>query len=155
LSLLSFKISSPKIVHETIDGEVVIINLESGFYYSIQNVGTIIWEKAIAGFTVAEILKYLNTNFEASSKDIEIGVYKFLEHLQSEAIVISTETQSGMTNQIAHSTPTHKLAFELPTLQKYTDMESLLLLDPVHEVDETGWPSQPSDRNSNQVSDSV
>jgi hypothetical protein len=24
--------------------------------------------------------------------------------------------------------------------EKYTDMESLLLADPIHEVDEQGWP---------------
>ena len=27
-----------------------------------------------------------------------------------------------------------------PAMSKYTDMEDLLLLDPVHEVDEVGWP---------------
>jgi len=26
-------------------------------------------------------------------------------------------------------------------LQKYTDMEELLQLDPIHEVDKFGWPS--------------
>jgi hypothetical protein len=25
-------------------------------------------------------------------------------------------------------------------LQKFTDMQELLLLDPIHEVDERGWP---------------
>ena len=33
--------------------------------------------------------------------------------------------------------------FEAPKLSKYTDMEQLLLLDPVHDVDETGWPNAP------------
>ena len=32
-------------------------------------------------------------------------------------------------------------AFVVPTLEKYTDMEALLLADPIHEVDEAaGWP---------------
>jgi hypothetical protein len=26
-------------------------------------------------------------------------------------------------------------------LNKYTDMQDLLLLDPIHEVDAAGWPS--------------
>jgi hypothetical protein len=34
-------------------------------------------------------------------------------------------------------------AFAEPILQKYTDMEALLLADPIHEVDKsTGWPHQ-------------
>jgi hypothetical protein len=31
--------------------------------------------------------------------------------------------------------------FVTPCLQKYTDMEELLLIDPIHEIDEVGWPS--------------
>jgi hypothetical protein len=31
--------------------------------------------------------------------------------------------------------------FSRPILTKYTDMKELLLLDPIHEVDETGWPN--------------
>jgi hypothetical protein len=27
-----------------------------------------------------------------------------------------------------------------PVLEKYTDMQELLLLDPIHDVEEAGWP---------------
>jgi hypothetical protein len=30
--------------------------------------------------------------------------------------------------------------FHAPVLQVYSDMQDLLLLDPIHEVDATGWP---------------
>jgi hypothetical protein len=29
-------------------------------------------------------------------------------------------------------------------MQRYTDVEELLMIDPVHEVDEAGWPLQPN-----------
>jgi hypothetical protein len=32
--------------------------------------------------------------------------------------------------------------YQEPKLGKYTDMQELLLLDPVHEVDEAGWPNK-------------
>jgi hypothetical protein len=42
----------------------------------------------------------------------------------------STEVNSGV-----------RPTFESPTLAKFTDMEDLLLLDPVHEVSpDQGWP---------------
>jgi hypothetical protein len=31
-----------------------------------------------------------------------------------------------------------------PTLTRFTDMQDLLVLDPVHEVDDRGWPHLPS-----------
>jgi len=34
-----------------------------------------------------------------------------------------------------------RLEFSAPRLDKYTDMQQLLLIDPIHEVsDEQGWP---------------
>jgi len=30
--------------------------------------------------------------------------------------------------------------FQPPTLNKYTDMRDMLLLDPIHDVGESGWP---------------
>ena len=41
--------------------------------------------------------------------------------------------------------PASKPDFQEPALQKYTDMEDLLLLDPIHEVDDTGWPNPKPD----------
>ncbi len=37
------------------------------------------------------------------------------------------------------------LAFEAPKLEKFTDMQDLVLLDPVHEVDDVGWPAARPD----------
>jgi len=36
--------------------------------------------------------------------------------------------------------PAGRPPFVKPILQKYTDMADLLLLDPIHEVGEQGWP---------------
>ena len=34
----------------------------------------------------------------------------------------------------------NKIPFEEPKLEKYSDMEDLLLLDPIHDVEDEGWP---------------
>jgi hypothetical protein len=39
----SFRVNSPKVAAETIDGEVVIVNLDSGHYYSLLSTGAYIW----------------------------------------------------------------------------------------------------------------
>jgi hypothetical protein len=35
---------------------------------------------------------------------------------------------------------TEKKHFVAPCLHKYTDMQELLLIDPIHDVDDYGWP---------------
>jgi len=41
--------------------------------------------------------------------------------------------------------PRAKEPFERPVLEKFTDVQELLALDPVHDVDGSGWP-RPKDR---------
>jgi hypothetical protein len=36
-------------------------------------------------------------------------------------------------------------AFQPPTLESYNDMQDLLLLDPIHDVDDMGWPQKAPD----------
>ena len=38
-----------QIVHETIDGETVVINLDSGSYYSLEGSGADLWSRLLAG----------------------------------------------------------------------------------------------------------
>ena len=34
--------------------------------------------------------------------------------------------------------------YQAPSLEKYSDLQDLLLIDPIHEADESGWPSVAS-----------
>ncbi len=41
--------------------------------------------------------------------------------------------------------PPAKTAFVTPELTRYTDIEDMLILDPIHEVDASGWPHRAPD----------
>jgi hypothetical protein len=34
--------------------------------------------------------------------------------------------------------------YQAPILEKFTDLATMLLLDPVHDVNEEGWPHLPA-----------
>jgi len=106
-----------------VDGEVVIIHLGTGVYYSIRGRGVGLWEGAAAGAT-ADRLSQLAPNEAAS----------FLTELEIEGLI--ERISKGNENWLANGEP----ASEPPVLERFTDMEDLLLLDPVHEVDDQGWP---------------
>lgn len=136
---------NPDLVHETIEGETVVVNLESGSYYSLVGVGSVIWTELEAGRTVDEIITLLTREYDASHQEIETAIREFLESLVQEEIVsfeVHAEGSSAIEPASAHSPESvsiqHK--FQAPRLQKFTDMQELLLLDPVHDADESGWP---------------
>ena len=108
------------------------------------NVGVRIWNLLEKTTTVKYIVNALNNEFTSNGINIEDIVAQFINELIKESLVVSLEIesdeQSSLESKILDDANSHKLPFEKPTLQKFTDMQELLLIDPIHEVDEMGWP---------------
>jgi coenzyme PQQ synthesis protein D (PqqD) len=137
----SFKLN-PSTVHERFGDETVILNLDSGIYYNVQGTGTVIWSLVSEGVSEAAILQRMRAKYAGNGDEIAGATTKFLDQLVMESLVepenIANGGEQGLTITVA---PSKGGTFSLPLLQKYTDMEEMLLLDPIHEVDEHGWPS--------------
>lgn len=140
------KINEQNVVHENIDGETVILNLDSGNYYSIVDVAADIWSYIEKGAPVREIMPLITEHYDCSQGGEENEVNLFIQQLQQEGLVIPIDNKladsplpQNWKEQI--TAKESKAVFNAPVLNKYTDMQDLLLLDPIHEVDATGWPS--------------
>ena len=143
-----FRINTPKVIHETIDGEAVIINLDTGCYYSLDQGGADIWCHIEKSASVGEIAEDLIRRHNSKPAEIENAVLRFITELQNENLIVANSAQKveqsgGPDPSVGRNSVSERPHFQAPTLQKYTDMQELLLLDPIHEVDETGWPSKP------------
>ena len=145
-----FKVNGPNVVHEAIAGEVVIVNLKSGSYYSLDKVGADVWEGIVSGGSVGQVVEAITHRYEGAGADIKGGVSQLVDELVQEELLVpltSEEVQhlpdGGQADRPDGSASGG--AYEPPVLQKYTDMQDLLLLDPIHEVEETGWPNAKTD----------
>ena len=63
-----------------------------------------------------------------------------VDELVREGILVSADEPGPAV--LAPQNGTAARRYEAPALAKFTDMQELLLLDPVHEVDEAGWPNR-------------
>jgi coenzyme PQQ synthesis protein D (PqqD) len=140
-----YRINHPKVVNETIDGEVVILNLERGHYYSLTSVGMEIWTLIEGDASVAEIVAALGERYDHDPEQLKRSVGDLIADFEREELVQPSGELPGAAREPAHDwragEPGPKRVFEPPVLRKYTDMEDLLLLDPIHDADETGWPA--------------
>jgi hypothetical protein len=149
-SSVCFRVNAPNVIQEIIDGEVVIINLDNGNYYSLAHAGADIWSLIESGAAMSEVVDRIRQQYEGNHIDIEDAVNRFVAELQRQALIVpdgakEPEGIKGPDMQVETGADTEKLLFEAPVLHTYTDMQDLLLLDPIHEVDETGWPSREPD----------
>lgn len=142
-----YRINHSQIVNETIDGEVIIINLNKGHYFSLNGVGAKIWSYLKLGTSGNQIISNLKYNYDDSNNLIEPTIKKLLSQLTNEELInaydANKSTADTSSKESISINSNQKEIFVEPVLEKYTDMEDLLLLDPIHDVDEQGWPKMP------------
>jgi hypothetical protein len=140
------RIRTPLVIHETVDDEVVIVNLESGTYYSLVGTGALVWNALEQTATAGEVTNHLRAAFANSADEIAESVTAFLSELLREGLIVATEPDDPPSSaRPATAKLTEPIAtpalFTTPVLEKFSDMQELILLDPVHEVEEDkGWP---------------
>lgn len=132
-----FQIKS-SVIHERFDDETVIVNLDTGCYYNLQTSANAIWSMLAAGYSEQVIIDRACGLYRGDAASVAAATRAFIEKLLSENLV---ERAEGTSPTALSASAEAAGDFVEPVLQKYTDMEELLLLDPIHEVDKLGWPS--------------
>jgi hypothetical protein len=139
-SARSYKIAGPNFAQDVIDGEAIIVNLEKGIYYSLDRSGARIWQLVSKGASDQEILIELLGAYSGQVSDIEAGLQELLKELVQEGIIAAEEDSAYQRPAATVPAAAEKPAFTKPTLEKYNDMEAILMLDPIHDVGTPGWP---------------
>jgi hypothetical protein len=136
----SYRVDTESIMHETIDGEVVIVNLETGTYYAFDGAGEFIRDRLSgAGSSLERIIDDACKRYRGSREEIGAGVTRFFSALQKEQMLMPADSDADAPPVEEALAPS--IEFQLPMLNIYTDMEALLLADPIHEVESDGWPN--------------
>jgi hypothetical protein len=147
-----YRINTPSVINETIDGEVVIIHLETGNYYSLDRTGAAVWSLIEKNASFDEVIQELDSLYEGVLQGMKDTITEFMSQLLKEGIIVVENCEApNLTEQEAKLSPKscgERLTFAPPTLGRYDDMQYLLLLDPIHETDESGWPSRKHDHHS-------
>jgi hypothetical protein len=143
-----FRVNTPTVTHETIDGEAVIINLDSGNYYSLVDVGSFVWGLIEKGASASDVRNVILQNYLGNDAEVDRGVEELLVQLQQENLIVPVDGTGTLDLAQLESPSTNgheKPSFIAPMLHKYSDMQELLLLDPIHDVDDAGWPKPNPD----------
>jgi Coenzyme PQQ synthesis protein D (PqqD) len=136
-----FRVNSPNVIHETIEGEVILIDLKTGTYYSLRDTGAAVWQAIEQGAGEDAVVAGLRSRYDASEDQIREAVRQLLAELEREGLIRADEGGAAQAAPpSASDNGAGRLPFVAPLLEKHTDMQDLILLDPVHEVGAQGWP---------------
>ena len=125
------------VISQIIEGEAVVINLDNGSYFTFNGPGSDVWAGVESGADLAGISVHLQTRYGIDAEQAGPATRRFLTALRAEQLVTEDDERGGsVTGELAPAGP-----FDEPSMQKFDDMQDLILLDPVHEVDDQeGWP---------------
>jgi hypothetical protein len=145
---MRYRVNSPQVINETIDGEAIMINLATGSYYSLDRVGGDVWSLLEVSLPVDDIVAELGRRYEATEDDIRRGVDDLLQQLSGEELVVPCGDAEPVRAVSPEPAASDRPPFHAPRLEKFTDMQDLILLDPVHQVDSRGWPHLPDENGT-------
>ena len=134
----TFCLQESQVVLEAFEDETIAVNLGSGRYYSLNLMGAETLDLLVSRREFGAVVEHLAVRYRAELSEVEAVVEGFVRLLLDEGLVtIAPGADSGG----AFPAPSAAgVRFAAPHLSVYSDMQDLLLLDPIHEVDETGWP---------------
>lgn len=133
-----YTINSPDVVFDNISGELVVLNLRSGNYFSFNQLGAFIFNALEKGFSTEQLSLFL------------------AEHSLGDAHTVARYTEQLMRYQLfrrGESAPANVSLTDLreffstanleqrsavdpdPRIEIHSNLQDLLLLDPVHDVD--------------------
>lgn len=137
---LFFTIDTKNVFFENFADENVVVNITIGNYYSMKGSANFIWGLLSTHYSQQQLVEAMLNEYDLARDIAENTVSNFLNTLQKEQLLVSTEKQDAEPELVSSTT---KKAFEEPVLEIYNDLQDLLLLDPIHEVDEVqGWPTK-------------
>ena len=135
-----YRVNRPDVVMESFEGETVLVHMKRGNYYSLQGSAPLIWEMIDRGCSVEETGSYLTAQYPGRDEEIIGSVRNLAEELIAEDLIVPLADSPSPASTRTLPKIEKNGSFTSPVLERYTDMQELLLLDPIHDVDETGWP---------------
>lgn len=126
-----------EVAAEEFDGEFVVIHFARGTYFSLQNAAVDLWRQLENGSSTSDaadrVLALLSEVPPTARDELLACADRFVEE--------------GLVREAASAGPPPPArangSYESPRIEVFSDLQELILLDPVHEADTNkGWPTQ-------------
>jgi hypothetical protein len=137
-----FRVNTPAVIYEQFDDELVAINLDTGAYHSLVGAAADAFLLLSEEATIEELSHALARKYAATAEQIRAALPVFIDQLREENLIAVVEVRRRVAPLRLAGDQTG-VPFVPPHVAAYHDLESLFLLDPIHDVGEQGWP-QPA-----------
>ena len=119
--------------------QAIVIQLEHGTYYSLAEAAACVWDAVVRGGPAADAVAAVVAGYDVTAEIAAPAVVALLDALVEEGLAAVDEAPS-LPLPVVPSPGEARRPWAPPELVRFTDMQELLLADPIHEVADAGWP---------------
>src|SRR5713101_4027613 len=87
----AYAVNEPDVIAESVEGETLIINLNSGVYYTAAGVGDEIWRYLQDGRSVSQVVEAICGRYGGDADATRSDVLGFISQLRSENLIVESE----------------------------------------------------------------
>ena len=138
----------PTVSMERLDGETIVIDFESGRFYSFrESAADLLWLISL-GIELTLFESVLRRYFKIQDlSEVTIEIDSFIETILSlnliEKNVVEDEIGVGRLTDVELPEDYLRGDWVSPLLMSNDELADLLKIDPIHDVSESGWPESP------------
>jgi hypothetical protein len=87
LTLNSRVVRSKDFITSTVDNDLVMMSLEKGIYYGLDEIGSHVWAHIAEPITIHDLCQKMTSQFEVGADQCQTDVLAFLHELQKENMI--------------------------------------------------------------------
>jgi hypothetical protein len=80
---------SAQVLDRVVDGEALLIHLPSGEYYSLDSVGTLIWENIDGSRSIEDLAELVLDEYDVDREKVVADVLRLIEQLAGEGLLLA------------------------------------------------------------------
>lgn len=79
---------SPQAAHQTVGEEAILINLNTGSYYSLNDTGALFWELLDGQRTIADCAQLIAGEYEVEISEVEGDLLELAAEFKAEGLLV-------------------------------------------------------------------
>jgi hypothetical protein len=146
-----WRVPENSISMERLDGETILINFDSGEYFSFRGPSADLLWLVSAGVDRTAWISYLSAAFpDVTDPDpaIEAQIDTFLGELAAAGIILPADDNAVSVTAADLPADYDRDSWTAPSVHANDDLVDLLVIDPIHDTSEDGWPQTRPDESA-------
>jgi hypothetical protein len=135
---MNFTFNNTEFDLEDFSNEIVIININTGSYFTIRGSSVTVLRWFFAPVTMLQIEKLVQETFPNEVNE----AFDFLDWLKQEGLVQPIDVFEENVRESLPKSESNNLIFGEWTYSRFDNMSDLIRLDPIHDVSDKGWPNK-------------